>query len=135
MRYMRFYPLILSAAAVLLFAAAAFPQSAKFRVVTVTSEPAATVWVDGVKYGETDESGVIKFGVPKTGSRSLRVRADGFAEVSRTFTAAQSSIKVALKPTTDPAELKYQEAERLSLLDRDKAIAAYREALKMKPAY
>ena len=122
-------------AAMLALSTAAFAQSAKFRVVTVTSEPAATVWVDGVKYGQTDESGKIEFGIPKTGNHSLRDRADGFAEISRTFMPAQSSLTVPLKPTTDKAELKYQEAERLAQLDRDKAIAAYREALKMKPVY
>lgn len=135
MRYRTFHRSFLAVLAVLVVSATASAQSAKFRLVTVTSEPSATVWVDGVKYGQTDESGKIEFGIPKTGNRSLRVRADGFAEISRTLTAAQSSIKIPLKSTTDPAELKYQEAERLSLLDRDKAIAAYREALALKPTY
>jgi tetratricopeptide (TPR) repeat protein len=135
MRSRRFHPLFLLVTTIFALSAAVFAQSSKFRTVTVNSEPNATVWVDGVKYGQTDESGEIEFGLPKTGSHLLRVRADGFAEVSRTFTAALSSLKVPLKTTTDKAELKYQEAERLSQLDRDKAIAAYREALKLKPAY
>ncbi len=135
MRHRHFHRAFLLFLAVFVVSAAASAQSSKFRTVTITSEPNATVWVDGVKYGQTDESGKIEFGIPKTGNRLLRVRADGFAEVSRTLTAAESAIDVSLKTTTDKAELKYQEAERLSQLDRDKAIAAYREALKLKPAY
>ncbi len=119
----------------LIFSISAFSQVSKFRQVTIKAEPNATVWVDNVKYGQTDESGTLKIGLPKTGNHILKVRADGFAEVSQTLTAAQNSVKVALKPTTDEAELKFQEAERQSQLDRDKAIAAYRAAIKLKSAY
>ena len=115
--------------------ASAFGQTSKFRQVTIKTEPNAAVWVDNVKFGQTDESGELKIGLPRTGSRILKIRADGFAEISQTLTAAQSSVTVTLKLTTDKAELKFQEAERLSLLDRDKAIAAYREAITLKPSY
>lgn len=122
-------------AAILVFSAAAAGQTSKFRSVTIKTEPKATIWVDNVKYGQTNEAGILKIGLPKTGSRILKVRADGFAEAVKTLTAAQNSVDLILKPTTDKAELKFQEAERLSQLDRDKAIEAYREAIKIKPAY
>lgn len=132
---MRIRPGKLFISLVLMLTASAFGQTSAFREVTIKTEPNASIWVDNVKYGQTDESGVLKIGLPKTGSRVLKVRADGFAEVSQNLTAAQRSVTVNLKPTTDKAELKFQEAERLSLLDRDKAIAAYREAITLKPSY
>ncbi len=118
-----------------LCASPVFGQVSTFRSVIINTEPNATVWVDNVKYGETNENGSINIGLPKTGNHTLKVRADGFSEALQPLTAAQSSVKVTLKPTTDPAELKFQEAERLSQLDRDKAIVAYRAAIKLKPNY
>ncbi len=132
---MRIRPGKLFISLVLMLTASAFGQTSAFREVAIKTEPNASIWVDNVKYGQTDESGVLKIGLPKTGSRVLKVRADGFAEVSQNLTAVQRSVTVKLKPTTDKAELKFQEAERLSLLDRDKAIAAYREAITLKPSY
>src|SRR5206468_8352061 len=48
---------------------------------------------------------------------------------------AQGEIKVALVKTTDPAELSFQEAERFASADRDKAAAAYRKAIGLRPGY
>ncbi|MBK7801105.1 MAG: tetratricopeptide repeat protein [Chloracidobacterium sp.] len=64
------------------------------------------------------------------------MRADSFKERIVSITAAQKgAIRVALTKTTDSAELAFQEAERLSLIDREKAIDAYKKAIKLRPAY
>ena len=65
------------------------------------------------------------------GAHKIRVRADSFKEISQPLTAAQKGdVKIALVKTTDEAELAFQEAERLSTADREKAVAAYRKAIK-----
>jgi tetratricopeptide (TPR) repeat protein len=47
----------------------------------------------------------------------------------------QGEIKIALIKTTDPAELAFQEAERQTSRDREKAAAAYRNAIKLRANY
>lgn len=111
-------------------------QTAQFRSITVTTEPNAVVWIDGVRFGKTDASGSIAIKTVSTGAHSLRVRADGFKEKIQPLTATQKgTITVALVKTTDEAELAFQEAERLTAVDREKAEAAYRKAVSLRPAY
>lgn len=112
------------------------PASSQVRSVTVVSEPNAVVWIDGVRYGITDSAG--KLAVRNLASRShvVRVRADGFKEVSKTFPAThKTDYAVPLTVRADEAELAYQEAEKLSTQDREKAVAAYNNALKLRPRY
>jgi tetratricopeptide (TPR) repeat protein len=47
----------------------------------------------------------------------------------------QGEVNIALVKTTDPAELAFQDAERLGSRDRDKAIEAYRKAISLRPNY
>ena len=106
------------------------------RTVTIVTEPNATVWLDDIRRGTTDESGVLLVKPITAGAHKLRVRADGFKEASQNLTAAQKGdVKIALVKTTDQAELTFQEAERLSTTDREKAIAAYRKAISLRPKY
>ncbi|MDQ3713675.1 MAG: tetratricopeptide repeat protein, partial [Acidobacteriota bacterium] len=84
----------------------------------------------------TDESGKLIIKPVTAGAHKLRVRADGFKETSQNLTAVQEGdVKIALVKTTDRAELTFQEAERLSTTDREKAIAAYRKAVSLRPKY
>jgi len=111
-------------------------STAATRTVTIATEPNATVWLDDILRGKTDESGSLSIKPVTAGAHKLRVRADGFKEVSQNLTAAQKGdIKIALVKTTDQAELTFQEAERLSTTDREKAIAAYRKAINLRPKY
>lgn len=113
--------------------ASATPQ---FRTIRIITQPAATVWIDGVRYGKTDKAGVLEVRTVSAGGHSLRVRADGFKEKTVPLTAVQKGeIKVTLAATSEAAELKFQEAERLALVDREKAAEAYRKALKLRPNY
>ena len=111
-------------------------RTAPLRVITVSTQPETTVWIDGVRYGKTDKSGTLKITSVAAGAHTLRVRADGFKERSQPITAVQKGeISVTLVKTTDEAELAYQEAERLASSDRDKSVDAYKRAIKLRPAY
>ncbi|MDQ3129697.1 MAG: tetratricopeptide repeat protein, partial [Acidobacteriota bacterium] len=106
------------------------------RTITVITEPNAIVWLDDLRRGTTDESGKLIIKPVTAGAHKLRVRADGFKEALQNLTAAQKGdVKIALVKTTDQAELTFQEAERLSTTDREKAIAAYRKAISLRPKY
>lgn len=106
--------------------------AAQLKTITIVTEPKATVWLDDVKRGETDESGklTIKYSLP--GTRKLRVRADGFKEVSQNLLpTTKGDVKIALVKTTDEAELAFQQAES----DKQKAVEFYQQAIKLRPNY
>lgn len=111
-------------------------QTEKLRAVTIVSEPAATVWIDDVRFGKTGKDGRLEVNSISPGRHAVRVRCDGFGEVTKALSATHSGkFQVALTKTTDKAELSFQEAERLSLIDRDKAAVAYRNAIRLRPGY
>src|SRR5436190_22019284 len=115
---------------------AAVAIHAQQRAITVSTEPNATVWIDGVRYGTTDKDGTLTIKTVAAGTHGLRLRADGFKEKTQPLTAAQrGDVKVVLVKTTDDAELAFQEGERLSSQDREKSAAAYRQAAKLRPNY
>ncbi|MFN0139688.1 MAG: tetratricopeptide repeat protein [Pyrinomonadaceae bacterium] len=106
------------------------------RSITISTEPSATVWIDGVRYGKTDSSGKLAIKTVAAGGHTLRVRADGFKEKTQPLTAAQrGDLKIALVKTTDDAELAFQEAERLTTVDREKSAEAYKRAVSLRPGY
>ena len=106
------------------------------RPITVITEPHSTVWIDGVRYGETDDAGRLKIAGLSPGIRSLRVRGNGFAEVTKSLPATtRGDVPVMLTKTTDEAELAYQSAEAASTVDRQKAIAEYSRAIKLRPKF
>lgn len=105
------------------------------RSVTFETEPNASLWIDGVRYGTTDQSGKLTVKNISAGTHTLRVRAAGFKEVSQNLTGAQKgSIKIVLTKTTDEAELAFQQAES-SLADKQKAAELYEKAVKLRPNY
>lgn len=109
---------------------------AQVRSITISTEPRATIWIDGVRYGKTDEEGKLVIKTVATGAHTLRVRADGFKEKTQALTATQrGEVKIVLVKTTDEAELAFQEAERLTTVDREKASEAYERAIKLRPNY
>lgn len=110
--------------------------SAQLRTLTIVSEPNALVWIDDVNYGKTDETGKLKVQTYPTGTHKIRVRADGFKETTQSLLPAQTGeIKIALTKTTDAAELAFQEAEKMSAIDREKSVALYQKAIKLRPKY
>src|ERR1043165_2723484 len=85
------------------------------RSVTITSEPATKVFIDGVLYGKTGKDGALTIKSVGAGAHTLMLRSDGFKEKTQPLAGgASGEIRVPLVKTTDEAELAFQEAERLS---------------------
>ncbi len=107
-----------------------------FRTITIITEPNATVWIDGVKYGKTADNGRLTISTLAPGKRVVRVRADSFKEVTKPLLAAQKgNIGIPLAKTTDEAELTYQQAEILATTDRARAAEAYNKAIRLRPRF
>ena len=125
--------------AVLLFLALA-PSLYAQSGLTITSEPNAIVWVDEIRRGTTDASGKLTLTKVSAGRHSVRVRANGFKETTAAVLPGRRALAVKLVATTDPAELKFQEAEAAREKARDdasqqQAVDLYREAIKLRPAF
>jgi len=100
--------------------------------LTITSEPNAIVSIDEIRRGVTDASGKLTLTKVSAGRHSVRVRANGFKETTAALLPGRRALAVKLVTTTDPAELKFQEAESSS---RERAAELYREAIKLRPAF
>ncbi|HQZ82464.1 MAG TPA: hypothetical protein PLR83_04530 [Pyrinomonadaceae bacterium] len=110
--------------------------NAQARSITIKTEPNTQVFIDGVSYGRTAEDGTLKIRKLSAASHTLKLRCDGFIEkIERLPSAAKGEINVPLVITKDKAELKFQEAGRLAQIDREKAIAAYAEAIKLRAGF
>ena len=108
--------------------------------LTITSEPNAVVWIDEIRRGTTDASGKLTLTKVSAGRHSVRVRANGFKETTAALLPGHRALAVKLVTTTDPAELKFQEAETAREKARDQtaqqnAVDLYREAIKLRPAF
>ncbi len=104
------------------------------------TEPNAIVWIDDIRRGTTDASGKLTLTKVPAGRHSVRVRANGFKETTAPLLPGRRALAVKLIATTDPAELKFQEAEAAREKARDdKSLQAaadlYREAIKLRPAF
>ena len=125
-------------AALLLAVTAVHGQSpaAKLRTITVATSPKAAVWIDGVKYGVTNDSGELTIRTVLPGRKRIVVRLDGHKQAQLDLLPTRSgTVEIPVTPTTDEAELAFQEGERLSTVDRPKAIAAYEKAAKLRPKF
>src|SRR6187431_1853344 len=87
--------------------------------LTVTTEPNAIVWIDEVRRGTTDASGKLTLTKVSAGRHSVRVRANGFKETTAALLPGRRTLAVKLVTTTDPADLKFQEAEAAREKARD----------------
>jgi len=104
--------------------------------LTITTEPNAIVWIDEIRRGTTDASGKLILTKVSAGRHSVRVRANGFKETTSALFPARRALTVKLAPTTDPAELKFQEAEAArEKSSLEKAADLYRDAIKSRPAF
>ncbi|HEV7377688.1 MAG TPA: tetratricopeptide repeat protein [Pyrinomonadaceae bacterium] len=115
--------------------------STSVKSITVHAEANATVWLDEVRRGVTDDAGRLTLEKVMAGRHSLRVRALGFRE--RTLAVAptqRGQIEVRLTRTTDEAELTFQRAEEAREKAKDdesrRAVAVlYRRAIELRPSY
>ena len=108
--------------------------------VTITTEPNAIVWIDEIRRGTTDASGKLALTKVSAGRHSVRVRANGFKETTAPLLPGRRVLAVKLVPTTDPAELSFQQAEAAREKAHDdaslaKAVDLYRETLKLRPGF
>ena len=104
--------------------------------LTITSEPNAIVWIDEIRRGTTDASGKLTLTKVSAGRHSVRVRANGFKESTAALLPGRRALAVKLVATTDPAELKFQEAETArEKASLQNAADLYREAIKLRPAF
>lgn len=108
--------------------------------VTVTTEPNAIVWIDDIRRGTTDASGKLSLTKVTPRRHTVRVRANGFKEASAVLLPGRRTISVKLVPTTDQAELAFQQAETAREQARDeaareKAAELYRETIKLRPSH
>lgn len=117
--------------------AASSSAQARSRALVVVTQPGAVVWIDEVRRGVTDAEGKLNVSL-SPGRHSLRVRAKGFAERTVPIApAAHGALTVALRPTSDEAELLFQRAEetRGKSGGATEAAELYREALKLRPRF
>lgn len=108
-------------------------------MLVVHTEPRAAVWLNDLRRGTTDDSGSLAIQNVAAGRHTLRVRAQGFREQTVPV-LRRGAINVKLLPTTDPAELAFQEAEfareRATNDDERKTVAdTYRRAIKLRPRF
>lgn len=134
MKFSKIFSVLILAFIVAASANAQRPNGLKrLRVVT---EPNAVISINGMLFGNTDENGELTILVSPTVKKTIKVKADGFKTVSRLLTAAErTEAKIKLTPTENEADLAYQEGERQAVLDRQKAIAAYKKAIELNPKY
>ncbi len=112
------------------------PLANQTKTITIMTEPNADVWLDDVKRGTTDETGKLVVKPVSAGKHILRVRADGFKEVSQSLLPAQrGDVKIVLVKTTDEAELAFQQAEKLQVLSKEKSKELYEKAISLRPKY
>jgi Flp pilus assembly protein TadD len=106
------------------------------RVLNISTQPGAFVWVDEVRRGTADAEGKLQLKLTP-GRHSLRVRANGFTERTLALLPTQrGAISVVLTKTTDEAELTFQQAEgEREKGNNSQAIELYRQALKLRPRY
>ncbi len=112
------------------------PAQSSRRAITINTVPNARIWIEGVLYGTTSEAGILAINTVAPGRKTIRVRADGFKEAQKVLLPNQKGpIAIPLAKTADEAELAFQNAERLSVIDREKAAAAYQMAIRLRPGY
>ena len=105
------------------------------RSITVVTEPGSAVWIDSVLFGKTGGDGRLTINAVPSGNRTLRVRRKGSKEVAKPLSAIKDEITITLTPVTDPADVAYQEAVEFTTIDRQKAIAAFEKAIKLRPRF
>ena len=108
--------------------------------LTINTQPNAIVWIDDVRRGVTDASGKLVLTKILSRRHTLRVRANGFKELTLPLLQGRRSITVKLAQTADQAELAFQQAETAREQAKDdaskqKALELYREAIKLRPAF
>lgn len=111
------------------------------QTLIIRTEPHASVWLDEVRRGVSNEAGQLQIEKVAAGRHTLRVRAVGFSErVVPLLPTQRGVVALRLTRTTDEAELAFQQAEaaREQATDenaRREAVKLYRRALALRPRF
>ncbi len=104
--------------------------------LTITSEPNAIVWLDEIRRGTTDASGKLAIANVTSTRHTLRVRANGFKEVTVPLLPGKRTALVKLVRSTDPAGRGVQPEAHVGLArlyeengQQEEAIAEYQKAI------
>lgn len=119
---------------------AAVPATAG-KTLRIQTAPKATIWIDDLKRGVTDESGKLEIKQVASRAHTIRIRATGFKEITRPLAPpipATLSIKLTLP--ADAAETAFQAAETAAAQAKDDdarraAVLLYQKALTLRPNY
>ena len=107
-------------------------------LTVVTGKPGSVVFINDVRHGNTNESGVLELKV-KAGSYRVRVRAVGFNDWKGfVVLAARASrtLKISQQPASDQALVHYQRGDALrDRLKHKDAVKEYEEALALRPVF
>ena len=106
------------------------------RVLNLSTQPGAVVWVDEVRRGVADAGGKLQLKLTP-GRHALRVRAKGFAEKTLALLPTQrGALNITLTQPADEAESLFQQAEEAREKGNNTAaVDLYRQALKLRPRY
>lgn len=93
-----------------------------------------------MRRGVTDATGRLELTRVTAVRHVVRVRANGFREVSTPFLTGRRTVAIKLVRSTDQAELTFQQAEDAREKAKDdagrlRAAQLYRDAIKLRPAY
>src|SRR5215213_3616383 len=112
------------------------PAATTGRVLNLSTQSGAVVWVDEVRRGAADAGGKLSLKLTP-GRHSLRVRAKGYAERTLALLPTQrGALPVVLTETTDEAELFFQQAEEAREKGNNaEAVELYRQALGKRARY
>lgn len=112
------------------------------KTFVVESAPNATVWVDEVRRGVTDDAGRLELKNVARAAHVIRVRARGFAEKAVAVAVSRvqlGRVGVPLRPNLSEAERAFQDAEseheKATEEARRAAVELYRRAISLRPRY
>lgn len=109
--------------------------------LTIRTEPGTAIWVNELRRGTTDESGVLRVQNLPRGRLMVRARAIGFSERTVALPPGQrGTLDIKLVKSANQAEIIFQQAESAREKSRDEgarnaAADLYRRALKLRPSF
>ena len=105
----------------------------------ITGQPGSVVFINGIRHGVTDDSGVAEIKRVWVGSFSARVRSVGFGDwIGRVVVAASTvrTLRVTQQPTRDEALIRYQKGEALRDRGRNTdAVKEYQQAVALRASF
>lgn len=119
---------------------AAAPATAG-KTIRIQTAPKATIWIDDLKRGVTDESGKLEIRQVASRTHVIRVRAAGFKEITRPLAPPiPATLTIKLTVRADAAETAFQSAETAAAAAKDDtarqaAVVLYQKALSLRPNY